>query len=219
MQYCGNCKLNIRDNKKNCPLCQNPLPKAEDSQKIFPNIAIRYNSHLALKILIFISITIIVASFTVHMLYPVSVNWPRYVLSIIASMWIILAVAIRKRHNIPKNVMWQVAIISLISVFWDWSNGFSGWSIDYVIPLVCVAAMVVLIITANIMHISSSAYLFYLLLDVIYGFLPVAFILFDWVDVLYPSIICIAVSLISLSALLLFEGQNIIDELKKRMHL
>lgn len=218
MQQCENCKINIRDKKKNCPLCQNPLPMTEDCQRVFPNIPIRYKRHLALKILIFISITIIVASFAVYIVYPVSINWPRYVLSTVASMWIILAVAIRKRHNIPKNLLWQVAIISLISVFWDWSTEFNGWSINYLIPLVCVAAMVVLVITANIMHLSPANYLFYLLLDIIYGFLPIIFITFGWIDVLYPSIICIAVSIISFSALLLFEGHNILDELKKRMH-
>lgn len=218
MQYCESCKLNIRDNKKACPLCQNPLAETDNGERIFPTIPIRYNSHLALKILIFISVNIIVVSLAVYAIFPVSLNWPKYIISTIVSMWIILAVAIRKRNNISKNILFQVAIISLISIFWDWTTGFNGWSIDYIIPLICVAAMVVLIILSIIIHTSPSNYLFYLLLDIMLGFLPIIFILFNWVNVLYPSVICIAVSIISLSAILLFEGDSIKEELKKRMH-
>lgn len=219
MQYCEHCKLNIRDNKKNCPLCQNELPKPTGTEKeVFPKVPIRYNRHMAIRILIFISISIIVFSYGIYLLFPVNINWPMYVISVIACIWIILIIAIRKRHNISKSIMWQVAVISLLAVLWDWRMGFLGWSINYVIPLTCLSAMVVFIIIAKIMHVSPREYLVYLLIDVLYGLIPIIFILFKWVDVLYPSIISITVSIISLAALILFQGDNILDELKKRMH-
>ena len=68
MQQCENCKINIRDNKRTV-LYVKTLPMNEDCQRVFPNIPIRYKRHLALKILIFISITIIVASFAVYIVY------------------------------------------------------------------------------------------------------------------------------------------------------
>ncbi len=219
MQYCEHCNVNIRDRKKRCPLCQNPLasPK-EDSRPIFPKIPIKYDSHMALRILIFLSITIIVSSFAIYMLFPVSVNWPKYVILTTVCIWLILIVAINKRNNITKSMLWQVGVISLLAVFWDWITGWKGWSIDYVIPLICVAAMAVLFITAKVMNLQARDYLFYLLLVGLYGLVPILFIVFGWVNVLYPSIICITLSIISLAALLLFQGENIKDELDKRMH-
>src|SRR5699024_4531653 len=95
----------------------------------------------------------------IYLLFPVSINWPMYVISVIACMWVILVIAIRKRHNISKSIMWQVAVISLLAVLWDWRMGFLGWSINYVIPLTCLSAMVVFIIIAKIMHVSPREYL------------------------------------------------------------
>ena len=82
-----------------------------------------------------------------------------------------------------------------------------------------VAAMLVFYITAKIMNLGPRDYLFYIMLDVFYGFVPIIFILLGWTTVLYPSITCIAVSIISLVAILLFQGDNIKNELDKRMHL
>ncbi len=219
MQYCEHCRVNIRDKKQKCPLCQNPLPSpSEDIRPIFPDVPIKYDSHMAFKILIFLSITIMVSSFAIYMLFPVSVNWPKYVILTVMCIWLILYVAIKKRKNIAKSMIWLVGVISLIAVFWDWLTGWRAWSINYGIPLICVAAMAVLFITAKVMNLKAKDYLFYLLLDILYGFVPIIFILFGWVNVLYPSIICIAFSIISFAALLLFQGDNIKYELDKRMH-
>ena len=220
MQYCEHCKVNIRDNKTSCPLCQNPLPKADDdAERIFPYIEIKYDSHLAIKISIFLSVAIIVISYVIYILFPVSINWPKYVISTIACLWIILSVVIKKRNNIPKALIWMVGILSVFSVFWDWITGFRGWSINYAMPLISVVAMLVFYITAKIMNLGPRDYLFYIMLDIFYGFVPIIFILLGWTTVLYPSIICIAVSIISLVAILLFQGDNIKNELDKRMHL
>ncbi len=219
MQYCEHCKVNIRDNNKKCPLCQNPLPETdEEIENIFPYIPIKYDRHMAQKIIIFLSVAIIVISYAIYIIFPVSINWPKYVFSTVICIWIILAVAIRKRNNIPKNMVIQVGVISAIIVFWDLITGFKGWSINYGIPLICVAAMVVLFITAKIMNLKARDYLFYLFIVILYGFVPIIFIVTDFVQVLYPSIICIATSIVSFVALLLFQGDDIKNELDKRMH-
>ncbi|NLB43322.1 MAG: hypothetical protein GX815_13935, partial [Clostridiales bacterium] len=124
-----------------------------------------------------------------------------------------------KRHNIPKNIMWLVLIVSLLSIFWDWRTGSGGWALDYVIPIVSVSAMFVMYVTAKIMNLGANDYIAYFLLDALFGIIPVIFILLGWINVIYPSVICVAVSIIFLSAILIFQGENIKAELSKRMHL
>lgn len=97
--------------------------------------------------------------------------------------------------------------------------GWIGWSIDYVIPTVCVLAMIVMAVGAKILKIGVGDLIIYLLIDAIFGFVPAIFIIFKWVNVQFPSVICVAVSIISLSAMILFEGDNMKTELKKRMHI
>ena len=234
MKYCNHCRVHIRGNKKECPLCRNILPedtgdtyknnrRKNANDEIYPEIPPTYERHLAVRVIIFISVVVIVASFVVYQLFPhifpTDVNWPLFVLFGIISMWLSLTLVIRKRNNITKNITWQVAVVSLLSVFWDWRTGWGGWSLDYVIPVICVAAMLVMYVTAKVMKLSVRDYITYFLLDSLLGIIPILFIIFRWVRVVYPSLISVAVSIIFLSAIIIFQGENIKAELNKRMHI
>ncbi len=222
MKYCSQCQLKIRGSGARCVLCGNTLQTTdadEDSKDVFPDIPPAYESHLAIRILLFISFAAVVASFAIRMIFPIDTNWPVFVISGLVSMWLGLIVVVRKKHHIPKTIIWQVAVVSLLSVFWDWQTGWRGWSLDYLIPIVYVAAELIMYITAKIMRLSARDYLTYVLLAGLFGILPVLFILFHWVKILYPSILCAAFSLIFLAALFIFQGDQIIKELNKKMHI
>jgi len=220
MQYCEHCKVHIRGNRKQCPLCQNALFVSDSNQEeIFPTIPEAYQNNLILRIMIFISVSIVVISIAINVMFPVHVNWSMFIISGILCMWISLAMVIRKRHNIPKSITWQIAVISILAIIWDWRIGWRGWSLDYVIPIACVVAMIVMYVTAKIMHLGARDFMIYLLMDGLFGIIPIVFLVFNALNVLYPTIICVTVSILSLAAIVLFEGENIKEELDKRMHL
>lgn len=222
MQYCKQCQVHQRGCKERCVLCGNTLTTADPGAviaDIFPEIPPEFESHLALRIMGFISFVVAVVSFAINMLFPTNVNWPLYVLFGIVSMWLGLIVVVRKRHNIPKTIMWQVAVVTVLSVLWDWLTGWRGWSVEYVIPIIYVAAIVVMYITAKIMKLSIRNYITYAFISSLFGILPVLFIVFDWVKTPYPSIICVTISVIFLAAILVFQGNNIKKELDKSMHI
>lgn len=220
MQYCNHCQVTIRGNKKRCPLCKNMIAADDnDTKKIYPNIPLVYERHLVIRILLFITIVTIVVSFAVYRLVPSNVNWPIFVLLGLLSMWLSIALVLRKRNNMTKNMMWLVTLTAALSILWDWRIGWRGWSLDYVIPAVSVAAICAMYVTAKVMKLSARDYIIYFLLGGLFGIIPVLFILFNWLNVLYPSIICVSVSIIFLSAILLFQGDNIKSELDKKMHI
>lgn len=220
MKYCEHCKVKIRGNKQDCPLCENTLPQdLDDHNEVFPKIPPTYEHHLAIRILIFISIVLIVTSFVIYRFFPSDVNWALFILFGVLSLWLSLALVIRKRYHITKCIMWQVTIGSYLAVFWDWETGWKGWSLDYVIPSVYLVAMLVMYITAKIMKLSVRDYITYFLLAGLFGIIPILFLLFEWVNVIYPSVISVTGSIIILSAIIIFQGDNIKSELGKRMHL
>ena len=221
MKYCRHCKVYIREDRDRCTLCENVLEEEAEgkSEDVFPEIAPFYESHLALKIMIFISIVAIVVSFGIKMIFPSDINWPMLFMFVVISIWGGLVIIIQKRYHIPKKILWQVIIISILAVFWDYQTGWRGWSLDYVIPIACVSAMVIMYITAKIMNLSMNDYITYAFLDGIFGIIPIVFIIFDLVDVVYPSIMSIGFSIISLSAIFIFQGKEIKMEMKKRMHI
>lgn len=211
--------MDIRGGKERCPLCRNPLSLDQgQTEKIFPVIGPSYNRSLARQIMLFISVVAIVISFTIYRIFPARVNWPIFVFLGILSMWLSLILMVRKRHNITKTIMWQVTIVSLLAVIWDWRTGWRGWSLDYIIPIACVSAMLLMYVTAKVLKLSVRDYLVYFFLDALFGLIPILFILFKWSKVFYPSVICVAMSIIFLAAILIFQGENIKAELAKKMH-
>lgn len=221
VQNCIHCKVKIRGEHSACPLCASiPSDRGDYKEDVFPHIPTIYQEfNIFIRILVLVSIVGVVVSFAVNMIFTQESTWSILVAAAVACMWLSLFFIIRKRNNIPKTILWQVGIISVLSVIWDRSMGWLGWSIDYVIPTAWILAMIVMAVGAKILKIGVRDLTVYLLIDAIFGFIPVVFIIFGWVDVIFPSVICVAASIISLSALILFEGDNIKAELNKRMHI
>lgn len=222
MQYCNHCQVYIKENKEICSLCNNDLSNYDVTRvdsEYFPIVRPYYKKHLAIKIMIFISIVSIVISFAIHTIFPSEVNWPLLLLFGLISIWLGLIFIVERRHHIPKKIIRQVVIVSLLAMFWDWKVGWRGWSLDYIIPIACIIALVIMYITAKIMKLSINDYITYSLIDGLFGIIPILFIIFDLVNVKYPSIISVSLSLISLSAIFIFHGEEIKAEIDKRMHI
>lgn len=221
MQTCDYCKVNIKGDNRTCPLCGGILSgQADKEEEVFPHIPTIYQEfNIFIRMIVFVSITAVVISFAINMIFTKDSRWSLLVASGIACMWISLFFIIRKKNNIPKTIVWQVGLISIFSFLWDLSIGWMGWSIDYVIPSVCAGAMVVMAVGAKILKIGVRDLIVYILVDAIFGFVPIIFILFGWLNVVFPSVICVAGSALSLSALIVFEGDNMKAELNKRMHI
>lgn len=222
MQYCNHCNVSIRNPKEQCPLCGNKLAPLEDDvekKMIFPSIPSYLKSHMTLRILILVSIILVVLSFSIYAVFPASMNWPLLLTFGLVSIWFDLIFLVQKRFHIPKKIVWQVVILSLLSIFWDWKIGWIGWSITYVIPTLCLVAMIIMYSIAIIMKLSTRDYITYVFINALFGIIPIIFILFELVEVTYPSIISIAVSVIFLAAIFTLQGKSIISELDKRMHM
>ncbi len=221
MKYCEKCSLKIAGYRDECPLCQGRLVRISDEdEEVYPFIPTIYHEHsLFFKILILLSIVAAVISVTVNLMLPQSGWWSAFVVLGIACLWISLAFSVHKRNNIPKILMYQVVVISLLSILWDYVTHWHGWSLDYVIPIICILAMVSLAITARVMKMPIRDYLIYVCIDALFGIVPIIFYLTGRLGVIYPSLICVAMSIITLAALLIFEGESMMAELKRRLHL
>lgn len=214
--------MNIRENRENCILCGNPLQVSDNTEEyaeLFPVIPPFYERHLAMRILIFISISAVALSFAINLIFPSAVNWAVFFLFGVLSIWLGIYIIVQKRYHIPKKIIWLVIILSLLALFWDWRIGWRGWSLEYVIPITIVSAMIIMYITAKIMKLSINDYITYALIDSIFGIVPLLFILLGWVEVIYPSVISIVASVIFLAAIFIFQGNAIRTEIRKRTYL
>jgi hypothetical protein len=221
MLYCEHCRVGIKGIHSVCPLCGGILENQDSCEEdMYPQIPTIYQEFNAfIRTMILISIATAVVSFAVNFIFTKESRWSFLVAAGISCMWISLFIIIRKKNNIPKTILWQVALISIFAVLWDRFMGWRGWSIDYVLPSIYIGAMIVMAVAAKILKIGVGDLVVYMLVDGVFGLLSIVFIFFGCLNVLLPTVICVTGSIISLSALLLFEGDNIKEELNKRMHI
>ena len=218
MRSCSRCGVKIRGEDSFCPLCQQRLPgRAEE--KLYPRIPTVYRQHeLLFKCLIVLSAAAAVVCVAVNLLLPTCGFWSAFAVLGILCFWVSLAYAVRKKDNIPKNITVQVFLISVLSFGWDRLTGWHGWSLDFVIPIACGMAILSLFIIAKVMKLPSEDYILYFMVDILFGVVPLVFDLTGLIRVAAPSVICMSLSLLSLSVLIVFKGREMLRELVRRFH-
>ncbi len=218
MRTCKICGVKVRGTETFCPLCQHRL-SGEPGESAYPEIPTVYKQNeLLFKSLILFSVAVGIACAAINLLLPEGGCWSVFVALGILCFWVSLAYAVRKRDNIPKNITVQVFLVSVLSFGWDRLTGWHGWSLDFVIPIACGAALLSLFILAKVMRLPPEEYLIYFMADILFGVVPLVFYLTGLIRIVVPSVICISLSLLSLSVLIVFEGREMVRELSRRFH-
>ena len=218
MKYCDKCKVSVISSADKCPLCQGIIEEGP-ADDVFPYVPTIYKKyHFFFRLLVFVSAMISGLCIFINALFPTEVYWSLFVLAAFACLLLLLRISIGNYKNIPKTILWLVVAISLLSLLWDYFTGWHGWSITYVIPIICLIGSIDLAIIVKVMNIYITDYLFYFLLTVFLGMVPAIFWLTGLVTFYYPSVICAFLNFFALMTMFFFEGGAVIEELKKRFH-
>ena len=220
MKYCEKCKANVVGTPICCPLCQNKLViKDMKHDEIFPVLPPHKDRYsLLFRVLTFFTLAVSILCVTLNLLHPLEGWGSLLVVGTLGCVWLSVVVAIFKHRNILKYILYQILIILLFTIFVDYRIGWYGWSITYVLPIIFTGTMIVMYSLSKILKLEIGDYMIYLLLDALFGIIPIIFIGSDIVQTDIPSIICIIVSIVSVTALIVFEGRNMYNELKRRLH-
>lgn len=222
MLYCPQCRLHLAGAPRRCPLCGGMLSGVGDpSAEVFPTLAAqRHRMRLFVRIVSFLSLAAALVCLLVNLLYPGNVWWAGYAVAGIGSGWLLMIFALRRRRNIPKTILWLTTLGGLLCVGWDWATGWRGWSVTWLIPILCTAAQLALILLPRLLRLRFSDYIFYLAADLFFSILPAIFYLTGLLrGSVLPSLICSCAGAISLAALAVFRSRELVGEFSRRMHL
>lgn len=230
MKTCKKCRVSVPACRERCPLCQGILAgdsieemtkeEAKKESEIFPYIPTVYRQHNFLfRVLIFASAVVGVTAFVLNLLIFDDGWWSILVLAGIGAVWVTVAMAVRKRSSFCKRILYQVVTLSIVLVLFDWITGWHLWAVNYVVPGLCILAMLAIAIIAMVMHRRIENYIVYLVVTMIFGVFPLLFLLTGWADVTWPSVLSVALSVLSFTGMILFAGKDARVELKKRLHL
>jgi hypothetical protein len=142
-----------------------------------------------------------------------------FVLAGIASLWIDFALVLKKQKNLPKSIIWQVIVVSLIAFLWDIFTAYKGWSREFVLPILSVSALLALTVVAKARRLDIQDYILYLMIVCVFGIVSFVLILTGAVRVVIPSAINFCVAVVFLAFLLFFEGKALWAEVQRRLHL
>ena len=226
MKTCPHCHITIGGSAAYCPLCQNRL-SGPDEAPWWPRITppVRRFS-LLFKIVAFV---LLAATMVVMAIDFLLVPEPHHHESLLMLVWVVAALLVlrgllRRRYNGPRQVFSLLLLVSGLLIFTDWYNGYTGYSLDIVIPILCSVTLVCNFIFAFWRSRFTQNALVYMLLNIGIGVLPYLLLLFrvgtGRIDAhSIPWVICLIISLVTCLGLIIFQGRKLRSELEKRLHM
>lgn len=168
----------------------------------------------------FLCIVGVTLTFGINSIVSTGMYWALFVTGLICSTWIVFVVGFKKRHNLLKNGMWEMLLITLGCVLWDVATHWKGWSIGYVFPIAIMCIIVFMLTTIKIQRLNAKEYIVYLLMAGIYGtMVPFVILLTNIVENTIPSLICVMFSFLLLMALVIFKKEEVMQEMHKKFHI
>lgn len=221
MNRCTACAITIEGPWGRCPLC-GTATVGEQITDPLPAVPLEFSRKRVLQVLFLTSLAVLLASLGAQLLFNRGADNIGVLRSLwlgVTAMWLVVAMAVRKRRNVSKGTVYLVVLVGLLCVYWDYLTAWHGWSLTYAVPSLCACSIVALIITVRVMHIEVGEYIVYTGLVVLLGLAPIGFLGFGWVDDPLPSVVCGVLSLVALALLFFTRGAEIRHELTKRLHL
>lgn len=221
MLYCPYCRVSVAGDKTACPLCGGRLTgQAEPDTEVFPLIARpRFTDSFVLRLLAFLAVIVSAVCVLVNMAVGTRVWWSLFVVLGAACVWLASWIGIRYRRDVTQNIGWQVALIAALSFLWDRGTGWRGWSLDFVLPCVCIAGLLTMLLIAVLLKLPLSTFAGPYLSVCAIGLLPLVLILCGAVNVPLPSLICAGLSIVQLAVLVMFHWQTFKNEFQRRFHM
>ena len=221
MLYCEKCKITIRTEHKRCPLCHGGLSGAASKEdSIFPDIPVLKKRQISFfSMLTFCCVLAFIFSYLINNIIPIKSKWFIYMIGGICLVWIVLIWGKSKSKNLLKNTIGQMFIIGVGVGVCDVFIGWKGWSVDYAWPISIFLSLIFNVITTFVKKLEASDYMIYLLMNCIFGLIPMLLVQLQVVKFIIPSVVCSGFAMVLLAGLLIFRWEQVVLELVKKFHM
>ena len=112
----------------------------------------------------------------------------------------------------------MVLLLSLAAAAWDLvTGGGVSWATTWAIPAICTFANLALGIVIWVVRLEPAEHVVKLALVLLFGLVPVLFVIFGWVTVALPSLVCVGFSLALIALLIVLRRRELGDSLHRRL--
>ena len=217
MAKCTKCNIELNTISDVCPLCNSEIKNKDNS--IYPVIKNNLNKSSLMKIIFFINCLICVSILLINYFCTPGVKWSIFVvIQLIVTYWVFRKV-LRGRNKILRMLFMLNFIICAVSLFWDYYVGFSGWSINYVLPSLCISYGIFMLILRFVKYFAFKENSSFIYLNVCIEFVPLILVFYDKITFPLLAIISAVMGVLNLLVLMIFDGSNFKEDIRKKLHM
>lgn len=222
MKKCKRCNVKVNENTEICPLCRTVLTDIDgvNAEQAYPFIRLNPHKYNIIKrSFIFLSIVSgVTAAITNYLLYN-GVMWSVISITAIIYFWVIMTHSIKRNTNIASKILVQVLCAVILTVIMDYSIGYSGWSVNHVIPEIITLANISVLILVIINRMYWHTYVMNQIIIAVLGLIPGVLYLCGLIIIPIPTTIATATSIIVLLGTIIFGDKSIKSELIRRFNI
>lgn len=214
MKHCGKCGIDFSGDLERCPLCQAELSGAA-SPSAFPANELKRSGAIALRVLAFVTGVVVLVMVFVSRMTGLPGDVALAVCLAVLINYAFVRHIIGHAPDFLQLVARYFLVLLACALVWFAVTGSLAVT-TFVIPAVSLAALVTdAVLVCVFRGTFVSGYAKYLLLDVVFGLVPLAFAAWGltWSDI--PAQISALVACVLLLALLVFERPRLVAELRK----
>lgn len=220
MSKCRQCKIEVLDETQRCPLCGTVLEPTVELENMYPDIRVKSRKLVFISRL-YLFLAIAVEILLVNICALSEVQSLVYIVGglILLFGYIVFRYAILGTSGyIAKTVVLTIiAVIMLVAV--DFSVGYNGWSVNYVLPSGILLIDVGIVV---LMFINRKNWQSYLMLQIFMIICSVVAIILSLMQIITDSmlsVIALNVSVILFLGTVIIGGRRARVELKRRFHI
>ena len=219
MQYCPKCRIRIRGDKSECPLCAGRV-SGDPEPGGFPALAGRKFSHMTIvKIATFCCITFIIIMFALELLYNFELPWVPFAILGVLIAWGDVMVGIYYRNNLIQTLTVETYLAMAACLLIDALTGWHGWSLAYVLPIGFVVLVFVTIGVGRAANLRLEEYIIYIFVAILLSMLQIIPVLTHTNPVIFPAVMGMALLLIAACAAVIFRFRDLSSAVQKLFNL
>ena len=188
---------------------------------LYPKVRNIEKGHLIIELMLFISFLVMLVCSIVNICTSTKYLWCLIVGIGIIYTWITVIYSLKRNINIGSNVMIHSILITVLVLCIDFIIGYSGWSINYAIPIIVGIANITILVLTIVSINKYYKYAIYQLIIFILSMIPMVIYIASKEIITKPifTIISSIVSLVTFIFSIILCGRSIVEELDRRLHM
>lgn len=220
MSKCRNCNIEILDETVVCPLCHSVLEQTEALENMYPDARQKKQKLMFVcRLYLFCAILVEFILIGICKYFDFKVRWD--ILSGIGLfyIWLVLRFAIigKSGYRAKTIVLTLFAVLSAVAI--DFSIGYNGWAVDYVISSGILAVDISIIILMICNHRNWQSYIMWQLFMILLSVIPIVLFISGIEKMFIMAVLPAFISVFLFLGTMIIGGRRAAVELKRRFHI